>query len=128
MKNLVWLLAVGFAGSVLAQDTKAPASPAATKAPAKTTVKASTAKPAAKTHEVDAEIVATDATAKTITIKADPDNKTVPVEGKALAALKNHKAGDKVTLVCRDNDKGEHQAIVDIKAPKPAAAAPATNK
>jgi hypothetical protein len=128
MKNLVWLLAVVFAGSVLAQDTKAPAAPAA-KAPAKTTAKASTAKPAVgKTHEVDAEIVATDATAKTITIKADPDNKTVPVEGKALAALKNHKAGDKVTLVCRDNDKGEHQAIVDIKAPKPAAAAPATNK
>jgi len=119
MKNLIWLVALAFVGTALAEETKAPAH--STKAPAAATTKAAPA----KTHEVAAEIVAVDATAKTITIKGDPDNKTVPVEGKALASLKSHKAGDKVTLVCRDNDKGEHQAVVAIKASKPAA--PAAN-
>jgi ribosomal protein S1 len=116
MKNLVWLLALAFAGTVLAEEAKttAPAKPAAH----------STKAAAPKTHDVDAEIVAVDETAKTITIKGDPDNKTVPVQGKAVAALKTHKAGDKVTLVCLDNDKGEHQAVVAIK---PAKAAPATH-
>jgi len=115
MKNLVWLVALAFVGTALAEQTKTPATD--TK-PAATTKAAP-----AKTHDVEAEIVAVDATAKTITIKGDPDNKTVPVEGKALASLKTQKAGDKVTLVCRDNDKGEHQAVVAIKAAKPAAPA-----
>lgn len=114
MKNLVWLLALAFAGTALAEQAKAPAKPAAH----------STKAAAVKTHDVDAEIVAVDETAKTITIKGDPDNKTVPVEGKALATLKAHKAGDKVTLVCRDNEKGEHQAVLAIK---PVKAAPATH-
>lgn len=114
MKKLVWLVALVFAGTAFAEETKAPAAPApvAKAAPV-------------KTHDVEAEIVAVDETAKTLTIKGSPDNKTVPVEGKALATLKAHKAGDKVTLVCRDNDKGEHQSVVGIKPAKPAA--PATN-
>ena len=120
MKNLVLLAALVFAGSVFAEETKAPAKPAH---PAHA-VKAAPA----KTHDVEAEIVSVDATAKTVTIKGDPENKTVPVQGKALAGLSSHKAGDKVTLVCLDNDKGEHQAVVAFKPAKPAAPAkPATN-
>jgi ABC-type Fe3+-hydroxamate transport system substrate-binding protein len=76
---------------------------------------------AMKTHVVEAEVVSADVAAKTLTIKAEP-NKTVTVEGEALAQLKNLKMGEKVKLTCRDNDKGEHQAITDIKVEK----APAT--
>jgi hypothetical protein len=121
MKNLVWLLALAFAGTVFAAETKTATKPAAK--PAAHSTKA----PAVKTHDVDAEIVAVDETAKTITIKGDPDNKTVPVQGKALATLKTHKAGDKVTITCLDNDKGEHQAVVAIKPAKAAPAPPATH-
>jgi len=80
------------------------------------------AKPApaatAKTHVVEAEVVSADATAKTITIKAEPSDKTMPVEGKAVEHLKSLKAGEKVKLTCRDNEKGEHQAITHITVEK----------
>ena len=69
---------------------------------------------------LEAEVVSADATAKTLTIKGDP-NKTVPVEGAAVAHLSHLKAGEKVKLTCRDNDKGEHQAITHIAMEKPAA-------
>lgn len=72
---------------------------------------------AVKTHAVEAEVVSADVAAKTLTIKAEP-NKTVAVEGAALAQLKDLKMGEKVKLTCRDNDKGEHQAITDIKVEK----------
>jgi hypothetical protein len=71
-----------------------------------------------KTHTVEAEVVSADATAKTLTIKGDAGDKTVPVEGAAVAELKNVKAGEKVKLTCRDNEKGEHQAITKIHAEK----------
>ena len=74
---------------------------------------------AAKTHQVTAEVVSVDTQKHTITLKGDTANNTSPVEGKALAALKSVKAGEKVTVTCRDNDKGEHQAVTEIK---PAAA------
>jgi hypothetical protein len=110
MKKFALLLAVLFAAGVaVAQDMPKDS----TKAP-KAAVKAAPA----KTHDVDAEVVSVDATAKTITIKADPDNKTVPVEGKAITQLKDVKPGEKVTLSCRDNEAGEHQAVVAIKAGK----------
>jgi hypothetical protein len=82
------------------------------------------AKPAAaaKTHVVEAEVVSADAMAKTLTIKGEAGDKTVPVEGAAVAHLKNLKAGEKVKLTCRDNEKGEHQAITHITVEKPAAA------
>ena len=83
-------------------------------APATTEAQAPAAT-AAKTHTVEAEVVSTDATAKTLTIKADPTNKTVPVEGAAITSLKDLKSGDKVKLTCRDNDKGEHQAVTKIE-------------
>jgi hypothetical protein len=74
---------------------------------------------AAKTHQVTAEVVSIDAEKHTITLKGETANSTAPVEGKALAALKNVKPGEKVTVTCRDNDMGEHQAVTDIKpAPK----------
>jgi FtsP/CotA-like multicopper oxidase with cupredoxin domain len=82
-------------------------------APAKPAAKAT----AMKTHVVEAEVVSTDATAKTITVKGEP-NKTMPVEGAAVAHLKDLKAGEKVKLTCRDNEKGEHQAITHITVEK----------
>jgi multidrug resistance efflux pump len=39
-----------------------------------------------------------------------------------VSELKRVKPGEKVDVVCRDNEKGEHQAIVGIK---PASAAKA---
>jgi hypothetical protein len=74
-----------------------------------------------KTHVVEAEVVSADVTAKTLTIKGDP-NKTVPVDAAAAASLKTLKAGEKVKLTCRDNDKGEHEAVTQITVEK----APAT--
>ena len=68
---------------------------------------------AEKTHVVEAEVVSADAVAKTITIKGEP-NKTVAVDATAVGSLKDLKAGDKVKLTCRDNDKGEHQAVTKI--------------
>jgi hypothetical protein len=121
MKKLALMFALmGVAGIATAQDTKpvAPAKDAkveATKAEAAKTE----ATLAGKTHEVEAEIVSYDATAKTLTIKGTPDNKTVPVDAKAVASVKELKAGDKVTLQCRDNDKGEHLGVAGVKhAPK----------
>jgi hypothetical protein len=41
------------------------------------------------------------------------------VDAKAVASVKELKAGDKVTLICRDNEKGELQAVAGVKqAPK----------
>ena len=103
MKKLATLLCaiavVALAGAAKADDAKKPdaAKPAA----------------AAKTHVVEAEVVSADATAKTLTIKGEP-NKTVAVDASAVASLKDLKAGEKVKLTCRDNEKGEHQAITHI--------------
>jgi len=111
MKKFASLLAVVFAAGVA--YAQAPAEkPAATKAPAKE------AKAAAKTHDVQAEVVSVDVEKKTLTLKGDIENKTVPVEGKAIAKLKTIKSGDKYTLTCRDNEAGEHQAVTAIKAPE----------
>jgi Cu/Ag efflux protein CusF len=89
--------------AVQADEAKKPAAaPAAKQATA-----------AEKTHVVEAEVVSADAAAKTITIKGDP-NKTVAVDASAVAHLKDLKAGDKVKLTCRDNEKGEHQAVTKI--------------
>jgi hypothetical protein len=70
----------------------------------------------AKTHEIPAEFVAySDATQTlTVTIKGSPENKTLPVDAMAVPAVKNLRAGQKVTLVCRDNEKGEHQAVAGV--------------
>ena len=111
MKKLTLLLCALFvvAGVAYASQATAPAQPAAP------------AKAVATTHVVEAEVVSADATAKTLTIKGDP-NKTMPVDAAAASHLKTLKAGEKVKLTCRDNDKGEHQAITHITVEK----APAT--
>ena len=107
MKKLALLFAAVFVVAGVAVADEKPAAPAA--ASQKTVA-------AAKTHEVEAEIVSVDAAKHTLTLKGDTENKTVPVEGsKAIAALKDVKPGSKVTLVCKDNEKGEHKAVVGIK-------------
>ncbi len=88
---------------------------------------ASQAKP--KTHVVTAEVVKIDAAAKTITVKDEKGvEATEPVEGRALAELKTLNAGEKVRLTCRDNDKGEHQAIVNIRPARATTVAKAAKK
>ena len=97
MKKLVLLgsALILTAGVALAQQKSAPAKP--------------------KTHDVNAEFVSFDATAKKITIKDDKGtSSTVPVEAMALTEAKNFHSGDKVTLTCRDDEKGAHQAIIKI--------------
>jgi len=59
----------------------------------------------------------------TITIKGETENKTAPVDAKAAGALKTVKAGDKVTLTCWDNAKGEHEKVIAIVPAKVAAPA-----
>jgi translation initiation factor IF-1 len=69
-----------------------------------------------KNHQVSAEVVSVDTAKNTMTIKgSDGMEKTAAVEGSAVSQLKNLKAGDKVTLTCRDNDKGEHKAVTAIQ-------------
>lgn len=116
MKKFALLLSFAFVASVaVAQEpAKAPEAAKATTA-AKS---ADTATAAAKNHDVKAEVVSVDVEKNTLTIKGEAGDKTVPVEGKAVAALKTVKVGDKLTLTCKDNEKGEHQAVVDIKAEK----------
>jgi hypothetical protein len=122
MKKLTLLLSILFtAGVAMAADapadSKAPAKPAASTSSEKTTAKADAK---AMTHNVTAEVVSVNAEKKELTIKDDKgESHTAPVEGKAIAELKSVKAGEKVTVTCRDNEKGEHQAITAIK---PAAA------
>ena len=104
MKKLALLFSVLLVAGVASAQTTAPAKDKSTA-------------PAVKTHVVEAEVVSADATAKTLTIKGDP-NKTVPVDAAAVASLKTLKAGEKVKLTCRDDAKGEHEAITHITIEK----------
>ncbi len=74
---------------------------------------------AAKTHDFKAEVVSADVEAKTITIKGEKEDKTLPVGEKALAGLKEIKGGEKVKLTCEDDEKGEHKHVVAIEVKKP---------
>ena len=102
---LSFVLAAGVA-FVAAQD-KAPAS-------AKTAAPAAKAAPA-KTHNVDGEFVSFDAAKKTMTLKTDSGETTAPVMGKALTQVKSIKAGDKVTVTCKDKADGTHEGAIAIK-------------
>jgi hypothetical protein len=113
MKKFALLLSFVFAAGVAAAHADAAKAPATAESKAATT--AHSTKAVVKTHKVEAEVVSTDPAAKTITIKSDTgENKTAPVEGKAIAELKTVKAGEHYTLTCRDNEAGEHQAVVNI--------------
>lgn len=71
---------------------------------------------AGKTHQFNAEFVSADENAKTVTVKtADGKNLILRAEDQAMNAAKNLKAGDSVTITCRDNDKGVHEAVVSIE-------------
>src|SRR5213594_2795565 len=71
---------------------------------------------AGKTHQVKATVVSIDTEHNQITIKDEKgEEKTAPVMDQAVAELKNLKTGDKVTLTCHDNDKGEHEGVTAIK-------------
>ena len=118
MKKFALLLSLVFVAGVVAAraDEAKPAAKPAAKA-----VAAEKAAPAAaKSHDVTAEVVSVDSAKNTITLKGEKENHTAPVEGKAVAALKTVKAGDKVTVTCRDNEKGEHQAVTAIAPAKAA--------
>ena len=104
MKKLALLLALAVVAVPAMAQEKKEAKPAE-----------KTAAAPAKTHEVTAEVVSVDATAKTITIKGEAGNKTVPVDEKAIAQVKELKAGQPATLICRDDEKGAHQAVAGVK-------------
>lgn len=73
----------------------------------------------AKTHEVNAEFVSFDAATKKITVKDDKgQTQTMPLESMAASEVKGLTAGQKVTLTCRDNAQGQHEAITKIKPRK----------
>jgi autotransporter adhesin len=110
MKSAALLSLVFVAGIAVAEEAKKPV-----EAP-KAAEKAAVAPVAVKAESVDAEIVSVDATAKTITIKGEKENKTLNVDAKALASLKTVKAGEKVTLTVANN------AVTEIKAAAKAAA------
>jgi hypothetical protein len=130
MKKFILPLALALAvpALVLAQ-APAPAPADSPKADAaKPAEKAADAKPAAaakmKTHKVEAEVVSADVEKKTLTFKAEGAEKTAPVGPMAMYRLKKVKGGDKVTLTCKDDEKGEHKEISMIRpaaTEKPAA-------
>jgi hypothetical protein len=72
---------------------------------------------AEKTQQVEAEVVSVDTTANTITFKKtmDAEPQTLPVEGKAMTALKDVMTGQKYKLVCKNDTSGGPKSIVDIK-------------
>src|SRR3982751_5560929 len=116
MKKFALLLSLVFvAGVAVADEAKKPEAPKAPETAekavaAKTEAKAEATKAVAdkgKTHEVTAEVVSVDAVKNTITLKGEKENHTAPVDAKAAGALKTVKAGDKVTVTCWDNAKGE---------------------
>ena len=80
---------------------------------------ARTASAAGKTHNMVGTVVSVDLQAKKITFTDDTgNNMTAPVLSKAMASLKKVKTGDKVTLTCQDNAKGDHEGVAAIKIAK----------
>jgi hypothetical protein len=125
MKKSVLLLSLVFvAGVAVADEAKKPEAPKAPEKAVAAKTEAKAVKPVAeagKTHEVAAEVVSVDAAKSTITIKGEKENTTALVDAKAAGVLKTVKAGDKVTLTCWDNAKGEHVKVVAIAPAKVAA-------
>ena len=109
MKKLAlsFILTLATAGSTFAQ---APAPPAEAKPEA-------APKAQIKTYKVDAEVVNPDIEKKTLTYKQDGTEKSAPVGVLAMYRLKRIKAGDKVTLTCREGDApADCKEITFIKA------------
>ena len=111
MKKLTVLLSVLFATSLAyAGDMKHEATEAGkdAKSAAKSELKG-------KTHEAEVEVVSVDSMKNTITIKGEKGENTAPLEGKAIAEAKTVKPGQKITVVCRDDESGAHKAVTEIK-------------
>ena len=104
MKKLVVLLSVALVAAATAPLAHA----------AKAATHSHAAMAAGKSHQVPVEVVSADTAKRTLTFKADGETKTSPVDRKALATLRTVKAGDKVTLTCWDNAKGEHVKVTAI--------------
>jgi hypothetical protein len=106
------------APAVLAAQTGSSAAKPAKTAHTQThATKAQTA--SGKTHMVSGEFVSYDPVAKKATVKDEKgQTSAVPLEGKAISEVAHVKAGEKVMLTCRDNARGEHQAITAIKPAK----------
>jgi hypothetical protein len=83
---------------------------------------AAQAQPASgQTHLVNADFVSYDAKTKMLMVKDDKgQTSSAPLEGRAIREVTqlHLKAGDHVMLTCRDNAKGQHQAVTEIKAAK----------
>jgi len=109
-KTMVLLSFVLVAGAAGADEVKKPQVTAKPVTP--TTTQA--AKPVAQPQELAAEVVAFDANAKTLTIKGEKANQVLSVDDKALASLKEAKAGQKLTLLCQQA-KGQ-KSVVGVKA------------
>jgi ribosomal protein S1 len=103
------LLVLGVAVVAAAQSTSTATAKSADPATAQ-------AAAASKTRDIAAEVVAPDEAKKALTFRTEAGEKTLPVDAKATASLKSVRSGDKVTLTVRDNDQGEAQSIVSIKA------------
>ena len=120
MNKLALSIAFISAASLAAAATQEPKTdttkpPAAATQPKSTT--AHKAKPAS--HAVKGEVVSVDAEKNTISFKNDKgEDLTWPAEGTAQTSLKSLKAGEKVTITYRVNDKGEPQAATKIAAVK----------
>jgi tRNA(Arg) A34 adenosine deaminase TadA len=129
MKKFMLPLALALAVPALAlAQAPAPEAPKPAEKAKATDTKPAAEKPAAKagkTHKVEAEVVSADVEKKTLTFKSEGAEKTAPVGAMAVYRLKKVKAGDKVTLTCKDDDKGEHQEITMIRPAAAAAAKPA---
>jgi hypothetical protein len=70
-------------------------------------------------HTVAGEIVAVDTVKSTVTFKSDKGEQTWPVNAKAQAALKELKAGDKVTIGYAADEKGEPKEATSIAKAHP---------
>jgi len=103
MKKLIFALPLVLVGGLAAAQTTKPAH--------HTPMKHETM----KAQQLQGEVVSVDTMANKVTVKLGTDEKTLPVEGAAATSFKTLKSGEKVTLWCRDNDKGEHQAITGIE-------------
>jgi len=71
---------------------------------------------AGKTHEMKGKVVSIDAKANTMTFTDEKgESHTAPLMDKAIKEASGVKAGEKVSLTCQDNEKGEHTGITAIK-------------
>lgn len=70
-------------------------------------------------HDVTATFVSADTKSNNFVIRFDDGSTSSGMaEGSAAKMLGSLKAGDKVSVTCKDNDKGEHLSATAIKVLK----------